>query len=168
MQRIFFLPILLAFACSSPTTEPITETPVEPDAAASLAPYMQLVGEWVDSTSSSEYTSYERWTAEGDSAISGFGHVVAGGDTVFIEDLRVGSDNGSIVYSARVGSQNNGAWVPFTAVPAGADTLMFENPAHDFPQCITYIRDAAGTWNVWVTGTEEGVDREERFVFRPR
>ncbi|MBL0126306.1 MAG: hypothetical protein IPP83_02375 [Flavobacteriales bacterium] len=162
-KRGFLILLPLSFwACGSPERPTATVT-TDP-----LGKYRTLIGEWVDSTSSPHYTSYERWTAEGDTAMQGFGHVIANGDTVFIEDLRLSMVNDRVVYSARVGTQNNGNWVPFTAETTGADTLMFENSEHDFPQCITYIRDRTGTWNVRVTGTELGKDRSEEFTFRPR
>ncbi|MBK7382202.1 MAG: hypothetical protein IPI81_02545 [Flavobacteriales bacterium] len=155
------LPLSL-WACGSPE-QPTATVTTDP-----LGKYRPLIGVWVDSTTSPHYTSYERWSAEGDTAIQGFGHVIANGDTVFIEDLRLSMVNDRVVYSARVGSQNNGTWVPFTADVSGVDTLMFENAEHDFPQCITYIRDHSGTWNVRVTGTEQGNDRSEEYHFRPR
>ncbi|MBK6832324.1 MAG: hypothetical protein IPG92_17020 [Flavobacteriales bacterium] len=132
-----------------------------------MGKYRQLVGEWVDSSSSPDYAFHERWTLEGDSAIDGFGHVIEEGDTVFIEDLRLSVVNGNVVYQARIGSQNNGKWVPFTAQATGPDTLMFENALHDFPQCITYVKDSAG-WDVAVTGTERGEEHSERFRLRER
>jgi Domain of unknown function (DUF6265) len=163
---LLLLPLALFSSCG--------EVPPTDRAVVDLAPtdllvrYQGLIGNWIDSTSSDDYVCYERWSMDGDSVISGLGHVIADGDTVFIEDLRIGVTNGQAVYSARVGSQNNGAWIPFAAQETGVDTLMFENAAHDFPQCITYIKHASGGWNVSVTGTEEGEDREELFVFRPR
>lgn len=158
--------LLLLASCAEPTP-PVTTAVEEPTRTDALAQYRELVGEWIDSTSIAEHTCFERWTMEGDSAISGFGHVLAAGDTVFIEDLRLSAMNGVVTYSARVGSQNNGSWVPFTAVPTGPDTLMFENPDHDFPQCITYARTPNG-WDVSVTGSERGIDRSEHFRFTRR
>lgn len=167
MRFAQLLPLLALFtACGEAPhadTSVVDIAPTDP-----LARYHGLIGNWIDSTSSDAFVCYERWAMDGDSALTGFGHVIADGDTVFIEHLRLGVANGQGVYSARVGSQNNGAWVPFAAQETGTDTLMFENAAHDFPQCITYVKDASGTWNVSVTGTEDGEDREELFVFRPR
>ncbi|MBK8497894.1 MAG: hypothetical protein IPL52_03530 [Flavobacteriales bacterium] len=154
--------LVLLTSCADPSASETTGA--EPTGTDALAHFRQLVGEWIDSTSIAEHTCFERWTMEDDSTISGFGHVLAGGDTVFIEDLRLSLTNGNVVYSARVGSQNNGSWVPFKAVPTGPDTLMFENPGHDFPQCITYARTSSG-WDVSVTGSERGVDRSEHFRF---
>lgn len=162
--------VLLATACSE-TDPPHVPAPIPSHVPESppkdvLADYRSLIGEWVDRTSP-KFTCFERWTAEGDSALNGFGYVMAKGDTVFIEDLRLEEVNGQVVYSARVDSQNNGQWVPFTAQESGPDSLIFENPGHDFPQCITYVKDSLSGWAVAVTGNENGSDRTELFRFKP-
>ncbi len=155
----------LASACSEPAPPPAPPIVIpEQPAADALANYRSLVGEWVD-RGSPKFTCFERWTPEGDSVLKGFGYVMAKGDTVFIEDLRLEEVNGQVVYSARIESQNNGQWVPFTAQGTGDDSLVFENPGHDFPQCITYVKDSTGAWDVAVTGNENGTDRAERFRF---
>src|SRR6187549_900505 len=85
--------LLLASACTETAPPPHVpapapaEVPAEP-AKDVLADYRSLIGEWVD-RSSPRFTCFERWTAEGDSALKGFGYVMAKGDTVFIEDLRL-------------------------------------------------------------------------------
>ena len=165
-KRTLPFPIaLLACACTdvahAPTLSADVPPPAPPDA---LANYRSLIGEWVD-RGSPKFTCFERWIAEGDSALRGFGYVMAKGDTVFIEDLRLEPKDGRVVYSARIDSQNDGQWVPFTAEGTGADSLVFENPGHDFPQCITYVKDSTGAWEVAVTGNENGTDRVERFRF---
>ncbi len=167
MKRALFPVIIamLANACTEPAPPPAPAVEVPPPPRVdALANYRSLVGEWVD-RSSPKFTCFERWAAEGDSALSGFGYVMAKGDTVFIEDLRLESKDGKVVYSARIDSQNNGQWVPFTADGDGSDSLVFENPGHDFPQCITYVKDSTGAWEVAVTGNENGIDRSERFRF---
>jgi hypothetical protein len=159
--------LLLASACTETAPPPFpqpVETPVPP-APDVLADYRALIGEWVDRSNSAKFTCFERWTVEGDTALRGFGYVMAKGDTVFIEDLRLEEVGGKVIYSARIDSQNNGQWVPFTAQESGPDSLIFENPGHDFPQCITYVKDSTSGWEVAVTGNENGSDRAERFRF---
>ena len=168
-MRIEHLPIaflLIAAACSEPAPPVVPNGTVvpPPPSVDALANYRSLIGDWVD-RGSPKFTCYEHWTAEGDSALRGFGYVMAKGDTVFIEDLRIASEQGKVVYSARIESQNNGQWVPFSAEGSGGDSLIFENPGHDFPQCITYVKDSTGAWEVAVTGNENGMDRAERFRF---
>lgn len=133
-----------------------------------LAPYRTLVGSWQDETSDPRFECYEMWRPEGDSAIIGQGFVMAKGDTVFYEELRIHVVEGEVTYSARIESQNEGQWVPFAAQAPVGDSLIFENPGHDFPQCITYVRDSSGVWEVAVSGNENGTERVEHFRFAPR
>ena len=148
-------------------TTPVVPAPSEVSVPVDpLANFRQLAGAWVDSTTSERFQCFEQWSTQGDSILTGFGYAMAKGDTVFIEDLKLEFIQGHVVYSARIDSQNNGAWVPFTAQPSGPDSLVFENPGHDFPQCITYVKDSTGAWDVAVTGNENGMERMERFRFR--
>lgn len=139
--------------------------PIPPVAMDQLAKFRQLAGSWVDSTTTDRFTCYENWTTSGDTCLLGSGYVLAKGDTVFIEELKLATVDGQVTYSARIGSQNEGRWVPFAALPSGPDSLIFENPGHDFPQCITYVKDSAGGWQVTVTGNEQGTERTERFHY---
>ncbi len=169
MRTTLLIAVVIALgSCGDPAPVDTSALPADTTTVDPLANCRQLVGEWIDSTTSKDFTCYERWSVDGDSAIIGFGHVIAHGDTVFIEDLRISNVDGEVIYSARVGEQNNEAWIPFTAASNGPDTLMFENPLHDFPQCITYIKEVAGGWHVLVTGNEHGEERSEEFRFRHR
>jgi hypothetical protein len=158
----------LVAACNAPAPAP-APSPAPPAPATvttPLAPYQQLVGAWVDNTSNARLRYFESWQAQGDSLLLGKGFVLAKQDTVFIEDLKLELMDGNVLYSARIDTQNNGAWVPFTAQPSGQDSLVFENPGHDFPQCITYVKDSLGAWDVAVSGNENGAERTERFHFK--
>lgn len=135
---------------------------------AGWAKFTALLGDWVDSTTSDRFRVYEHWRTMSDSALDGHGYVLAGKDTVFVEDLKLTRENGQVTYSARIDTRNNGEWVPFNALASGPDSLVFENPGHDFPQCILYVRDAMGRWTVHVNGMEKGKEREETFVYSRR
>ena len=174
MQVLFsrsFLIVTAAFvvACTAPHAPApdagAVPAPTQPAATDQLSKFRQLAGSWVDSTTTDRFTCYENWTASGDTCLIGSGYVMAKGDTVFIEDLKLATEDGQVTYSARIGSQNEGRWIPFTALPSGPDSLIFENPGHDFPQCITYVKDSAGGWQVTVTGNEQGTERTERFRY---
>jgi hypothetical protein len=141
---------------SAPTPSPAAPAP------DLLGKYRQLTGSWLDSTSSEQYVLYEAWHVANDSTLVGHGYALAGKDTVFVEELRLSVAGDIPIYSARIGSQNQGVWVPFQAETHGPDSLIFENPGHDFPQCISYIRNGNQQWMVSVSGTEKGVPREDR------
>lgn len=171
-RPIPFLAAGLLVACTeehAPTPKAGADpAPIQPVAMDELAKFRQLAGSWVDSTTTDRFTCYENWTPSGDTCLIGSGYVMAKGDTVFIEELKLATEDGQVTYFARIGSQNEGRWIPFTALPSGPDSLVFENPGHDFPQCITYVKDSAGGWQVTVTGNEQGTDRTERFHYCTR
>lgn len=167
MNRAFLLStaIALLIGCGgqhSPSVDPAASAPVDVWPLAK-----ELLGDWVDSTSSDTFIVVEAWTEVDDSTLSGVGRVLAGADTVFIEGLKLMRRNGAAIYSALPGGQNNGAWTDFTAVPTSGDTLHFTNLSHDFPQHIRYFREGTG-WHAVVSGFSKGAQHEEHYRFRPR
>lgn len=167
-----FLPLAVALAligCGAPQ-EPATTTPAAPvDSMAyrysSLV--LQLMGDWVDAESEPGAIIHERWKRTDDGFHSGIGFVMVGTDTVFIEHLSLAPDSaGRISYDARIPSQNGGDAVPFLLTACSGDSMVFENPAHDFPQRIVYALQADGRWRARVGGPgKDGAWRTERFLF---
>lgn len=51
----------------------------------------------------------------------------------------------------------------FVATVANADSVVFENPVHDYPQRVGYRRIGADTVLAWIDGTNEG--KRQRFDF---
>jgi len=150
-------------ACQGPShpTPPPSPSP-SPERIDLLGKYRQLVGAWMDSTTSDRYSMFEVWQVQNDSTLVGHGYALAGKDTVFVEDLKVEIRGALPTYLARIDAQNQGNWVPFQALQHGPDSLIFENPGHDFPQCISYIRIGDDRWDVTVSGTESGITRADR------
>lgn len=160
---LFPLIALWLVSCQGPTGPAPSPAPSPAQQTVDvLGKYRQLAGSWMDSTTSDRYTMFEAWQIQDDSTLIGRGYALAGKDTVFVEDLRLEVRDDLPTYKARVARQNNGSWVPFQAQAHGDDSLVFENPGHDYPQCISYTRAEAGHWDVVVSGTENGADRQDR------
>ena len=53
----------------------------------------------------------------------------------------------------------------FTAGLATADCVVFEAPAHDFPQRVGYRRAGADSVHAWVEGTMKGTTRRVEFPY---
>ena len=141
------LPLL--FACTA--QQPDTDVPTPPDPlATSWNTARGLVGEWQNTMDSGDTLSYEHWAETDSAAMTGKGFVLVSSDTVFIEDLELRRRANGITYSARISSQNKGERVEFQLQTTGADTLLFTNPAHDFPTRLRYVRAADGAWDVLV------------------
>jgi hypothetical protein len=54
----------------------------------------------------------------------------------------------------------------FTATSAGADSVVFAAPEHDFPQVVGYRRAGADSVVAWISGTSEGKVQRIEFPYR--
>lgn len=158
------LPFLLFGMVACHTAEPPTVLPhdvvrVDTISEVDWGPYAILL-ESQPATGQGKHRAGEHWWRESDSVLVGNTYIVRGTDTVGLEELKLERRNGRVVYTVRTSSANWNDWTTFHAVKATADSLEFENPGHDFPQCITYVRGADGTsWSVNLSGMESGTER---------
>jgi hypothetical protein len=168
-MRAAFLPIAcgLLVACSTPPSP--SPVPAEPTPAPvpgwDLG--LQLVGGWIDSTSSDQFVVHEAWSMQDDSTLRGIGHVLAGADTVFIEALRLGHRKGVLIYSALPGGEKSGTFTDFTCTLVDEDSLVFTNATNDFPKRIRYVRTVGG-WHAVIDEGKAGLQRTEHFHFTAR
>lgn len=171
MVRSLFLSALM-IGVSACTTSTPSEVPVpvaeEPRAVDPWGPYTALLGSRAESGHAPHYASSEGWKRESDSVLVGAGYAIRGRDTVLVEDLKLERLADRVVLSARTRSGTPGEWVPFTAQAGSDDSLVFENPGHDFPQCIMYMIDTVdSSILVEVSGMENGLERTERIHLTP-
>lgn len=165
-------------ACSSndvrSVEQPVVEDANQLSATDSLnnqflgALVLKLMGKWHDVQADGITVFHEHWDRSDDLFYSGLGFVMSGADTVFIENLYIAYDSLGAHYSARIPTQNNEAYVRFGLTNASEDSMVFENPEHDFPQRIAYVIQGDSVWNVVVSGIEKGVARTEKFHFTRR
>lgn len=82
----------------------------------------------------------EFWTAANGPVMVGLSRSQAGFGRFFFEYMRIeeGDDGGLTFYGSPQGSPPVG----FRLVRANGQEVVFENPAHDFPQRIAYRREA--------------------------
>lgn len=161
MRNILPLSALIFVVACTPPTEHASSEPHEltPEAPHSID---ALLGRWQEVQDSGRTVFHEQWEKEANGSLKGLGYVMSGMDTVFIEHLAIlGTDTGTF-YSATIQSQNNGQAVLFQLVHE-QDSLIFTNPAHDFPDSIVYTPLLNGTMNVLVSGTGNGARRSEHY-----
>lgn len=96
-----------------------------------------MAGAW--SVGANDRVVEEIWTAPAGGTMIGAGRTVSGGTTKFFEFLRIVEKDGTLVYIA---SPRGGATTEFAMSAIGASSVTFANPKHDFPQKISYRRDA--------------------------
>lgn len=153
MKQALAILLLATVACGQSSSEPahVADT-ATPDRNDMLWYRLEgLSGQWATAPDTSGMLTFENWELVDSTHWSGLGYVLAGADTVSIEELRLVRNGDAIAYGARLAMQNGGEWVDFAMQPTGNDTLLFTNPGHDFPQRITYVRQGAD-WHATVSG----------------
>jgi hypothetical protein len=101
----------------------------------------------------------ERWSATPDGQLLGAGRVLRNDQLSFYETLDITySTSGALTYTAWPVSQDP---VVFDVSERSEQAITFTNPAHDFPQQITYTRADATTLNVKAVGTSSAGPRTE-------
>ncbi|MBT8135636.1 MAG: hypothetical protein KJO54_01350 [Gammaproteobacteria bacterium] len=97
------------------------------------APLAWLAGCWTDGT------IVERWSVAGDGYLFGYSVTLdEDGKVAFFEQLRIEPGVAGPVYQAYPGGRGPTA---FTTVEQGSGTITFANPAHDYPQKMSYTRN---------------------------
>ena len=123
-----------------------------------------LLGSWINESANG--TLSESWQKQNDSVYRGESYFVKQADTIHFESIVLSERNGSIFYSPTVRGQNNDKPVDFKLTSATARQLVFENPAHDFPQAICYKKLGDTAMEARISGKVNGKDMAEGFVLR--
>jgi hypothetical protein len=129
---------------------------------ARIADFGFMAGCWQggDAQSSME----EVWMRPAGGSMMGTSRVLAGGKTVFSEFVEVAEKPAGLVMTVALGIGKPG--VPFTRIAAGPDEVVFENPAHDFPQRIRYRRQSETAVLARIEGVEKGQAKGEDYPFK--
>lgn len=171
MRSLLPLSLVLFMACGQAPVNPaqpaLEQVPLDSNAVRLGELVLKLMGDWTDDQAEPGAVVHERWKRTDDAFYSGLGFVMAGLDTVFIEHLNISADSaGVIAYRVRVPSQNAGEEIDFALTSCVGDSMVFENPAHDFPTRITYALEGNGTWTARVSGPgKDGSTRTLRYSF---
>jgi hypothetical protein len=102
----------------------------------------------------------ERWTPAGGGVMLAVSRTLKGDRLVAFEFLRIVERDGSLVYIAQ---PNGRPPTEFMMTAITADSVTFENPAHDFPKKIRYTKRADGSLEATVS---DGGQNAETFVFK--
>ena len=104
----------------------------------------------------------EQWTAPRAGSMLGVGRTVKGNALVEYEFVVLRERDGRLVYIAHPSAQPS---AEFTSTSISADSVVFENPQHDFPQRIGYQRKGDGL-DAWIDGTHDGKTQRVQFHYR--
>jgi hypothetical protein len=145
------------------SAEPLPAPDTAPKAVAALATMAQVewfTGVWTMTTASR--TIEERWLpASGGQMLATSRTLLLSGVPVAFEFLCVTERDGGLVYTAM---PNAAPPTEFVLTKIDADSATFENPAHDFPKMIRYLRKPDGTMEATISG--DANRRATTFVFK--
>ena len=150
VARPFFLSVLLLAAL--PTAAAAEQVAGTPPVA-----FHWLLGHWTRVDLPAGRSGDEQWRAQ-DAALIGVGSSYREGVLRFREQLRIVAEGDDVFYVADV--PGNPAPVKFRLITRDAQSAVFENLQHDYPQRIAYRRDGSR-----LIATISGNEREERFLF---
>lgn len=94
-------------------------------------------------------TTLEMWMPPTADLMLGASRTVINGVVRESEQLRLRAAGDTLVYTALPSGQQE---TDFRSTRVGADTIVFENPAHDFPQRIIYRRSGSDSLIARVEG----------------
>lgn len=99
--------------------------------------FQWLVGTWVQEKPNGKQR-LEVWRMKDNRTLTGQGLKVSGRDTSLLENIEIRISDEQVFYIPTVPDQNQGKPVSFSLVKSEGYNIVFENPAHDFPQRIIY------------------------------
>jgi hypothetical protein len=123
-----------------------------------------LVGTWFSKSGERSYS--ETWNKYDDTTYVGSSYAIQHDDTVSAESIRLVQQGDVINYIPTVQGQNDNMPVRFKLVSSDSNKLIFENPAHDFPQIITYRRVPPDSLIAEISGVINGEHRGQKFPMR--
>jgi hypothetical protein len=124
-----------------------------------------FIGAWQNQTSDGLFT--EEWNQKNDSVYSAISTVVVNHkDTVFFESILLEQKNNELFYTVSVKDQNKELPVSFKLVNATTNQLVFENPTHDFPTKITYLKISEDSIVASISGLIDGKEKVEQFPMK--
>jgi hypothetical protein len=118
----------------------------------SLSDFSFLQGKWSVSADSLEY--FEEWLPANDLVMQGKGGELRGRDTVFFETIKIEQRGTDFFYI--VTGIDNDLPVYFKFTGFKNDSIVFENPRHDFPQRIIYFRLSVNSIFACIDGLDAG------------
>jgi hypothetical protein len=104
----------------------------------------------------------EEWHPARDASMMSVG-TTSRGDSILDSELVVIRENGKhLMYEAHPRGQ---ASAVFHSIEVSDSVVVFENPAHDFPQRVGYKRCGPDSLLAWIEGTQKGQQRRIQFPY---
>jgi len=123
-----------------------------------------LEGTWENPTPQGTFT--ETWKKADDSTFTAVSVFVKAKDTLFHETVVLDQKGDSLHYIVTTKNQNDEKPVSFTLKSFTANSYVFENKQHDFPQKITYTKVTNDSIVAEISGTKNNKPGLEQFPMK--
>ncbi|AZB11289.1 hypothetical protein EG344_21860 [Chryseobacterium sp. G0162] len=124
-----------------------------------------LLGTW--ETQTPKGSLYETWKRKGPTEFQGKSYYLKNKDTLLFESVRLIEKDKKLHYIVSVKHQNHELPVDFATKEIKDPTsLVFENPAHDFPQMIAYKKKGKDSLMAEISGMMNGRMASQKFPMR--
>ena len=129
--------------------------------AASIKDVAWLQGCWEQRDG--ERVVEERWMPPRAGSMLGVGRTSRGDKLIEHEYIVLAERDGRLAYEAHPSGQPTAT---FMSKPITGREVVFEDPAHDFPQRLGYKSTGPGQLLAWIEGTSGGKTRRVEFSYR--
>lgn len=150
------------FSCKNTQKDTENEKTTISKTYANLEKSNWLIGKW--GSTSAEGVLSENWVKINDSVYKGETYFVVKNDTVFSESVKLEEANGKLAYIVTVPDQNNAKPVRFDMTSINNDSIVFENPQHDYPNKLKYTKVTNDSIVAQIYGTHDGKPATEIFA----
>jgi hypothetical protein len=132
--------------------------------SARLESVSWLIGCWEQLSPDQKQLVQESWGAPLGGSMLGMSRTVRDGKLIEFESIILRVDKGKLAYEAHPSGQPTAT---FLSTSVSDKQVIFENPKHDFPQKIGYLRrDDDQSLLAWIEGTVDGKVRRTEFPYR--
>lgn len=104
----------------------------------------------------------EQWSSPRAGTLLGMGRTTRGDTLRETEHIILRERAGRLAYEAHPSGQDS---TTFTSITVTDTMVVFENPAHDFPQRVGYARRGADSLIAWIEGSMQGRQRKIEFPY---
>jgi hypothetical protein len=147
--------VAIAFTVLSPGS------PLAAQAPTGIARLSWLQGCWERTTG--QRTVEEQWMAPRGKTMMGMSRTVQGDRVLEYEFLILREQGDQLAYEAHPSGQPTATFVSKTI---DEKMVVFEDPAHDFPQRVAYRLDGPDALTAWIEGTTKGTPRKVEFAYK--
>ncbi|MBK9239467.1 MAG: hypothetical protein IPL75_04220 [Acidobacteria bacterium] len=138
--------------------DPPSATKAPPVAPARIADVAWIAGDWMSATATGSIE--ERWSTGAGGGMIATSRTLRGDVMTEFEFLCISEREGTLVYTAM---PNAGTATDFTLTKLDADSATFENPAHNFPKMIRYVKRPDGGMDAMISAG--GTSKPTVFAF---